>query len=103
MLRSDTISDSAEPVQAHLTIRGLVQGVYFRARLKERAGTEGVGGWARNVPDGSVEALLVGSRADVDAVIAWARVGPAGATVESVAVQWAPRTADPIAHGFEIR
>lgn len=83
------LSGAAE-VQAHLQIRGRVQGVYFRGRLRDQAQMRGVYGWVRNMPDGSVEALLQGPKDHVDAVVAWARHGPRGAIVESVMVEWEP-------------
>ena len=82
-------SDSAE-VQAHVRIRGRVQGVYFRGKLREQAQMWGVRGLVRNMPDGSVEALLQGQKERVDAVVAWAHRGPRGAIVESVEVEWEP-------------
>ena len=36
-------------------ISGLVQGVGFRYFILQRAGDYGIDGWARNLPDGSVE------------------------------------------------
>jgi acylphosphatase len=87
---------------ARLRIRGRVQGVYFRAGLKRQADAFGVRGWARNLPDGSVEALLDGRREAVEAAIAWARTGPPGAYVESVEVKW-PVPEGPPPNGFEVR
>ena len=92
-----------ERVQAHLIIRGRVQGVYFRGTLKERAESLAVGGWARNLEDGSVEAVFEGSRVSVNAVIAWARIGPPAARVESVEIAWGELPPEAEARGFEVR
>ncbi len=75
-------------VRARLVVRGLVQGVWYRGSLQHEARRRGVGGWARNRADGTVEAEVEGERDDVDAVIAWARRGPRGARVEDVSVEW---------------
>ena len=81
-------AESAMPiVHAHLSIHGVVQGVYFRAATAETARTFAVAGWVRNTADG-VEAVLEGPRPAVDRVIAWCYGGPPSAVVESVEVDW---------------
>ena len=45
-----------------LRISGRVQGVCFRHYTRETAMQNGVNGWVRNCPDGSVEAILQGGR-----------------------------------------
>ena len=73
-------------IARRLTISGRVQGVGFRYALADEARIRKLGGWVRNRRDGTVEALLAGPEAEVDAVIAWARHGPPGARVTSVEV-----------------
>lgn len=68
----------------HLRIIGRVQGVGFREALRAEALALGLVGWVRNRSDGSVEALLQGEAAAVDAVAAWARRGPPAARVDRV-------------------
>jgi acylphosphatase len=65
-----------------LSIHGLVQGVGFRDALSLRALEHGLDGWVRNRRDGSVEALVRGEAAAVEALIRWARHGPAAARVQ---------------------
>ncbi len=67
-----------------LRISGRVQGVGFREALRAEALARGLTGWVRNRSDGTVEALLQGEPAAVDAVAAWARRGPPAARVERV-------------------
>ena len=74
--------------RAHLTIRGRVQGVWYRGSMENEAERLGVAGWVRNRPDGSVEAEVEGAPEAVDALIAWARRGPPAARVTDVAVRW---------------
>ena len=70
----------------HLTVRGRVQGVGFRASMGAEADRLGVVGWVRNRADGSVEALLQGPPDAVAAIVDWARNGPSGARVAAVEV-----------------
>jgi acylphosphatase len=70
-----------------LTVRGHVQGVFFRDSTRREAQRRDVRGWAANRPDGSVEVFLEGRPADVEAVIAHCRRGPRGASVEDVEVR----------------
>jgi len=68
----------------HLRIAGRVQGVGYRDALRREALARGLAGWVRNRGDGTVEAVVQGDAAAVDAVIAWARRGPPAARVEQV-------------------
>ena len=70
----------------HLTISGRVQGVGFRYSVSEEAERLGVTGWVRNRRDGTVEAVIEGAPDAVEAVLAWARRGPRGASVTEVQV-----------------
>lgn len=71
-------------VARQIRVSGRVQGVGYRVSLQHEARKRGVSGWVRNRRDGTVEAVLQGSPEAVDAVIAWARQGPAGAQVTDV-------------------
>ncbi len=90
-----------EMVRAHLRIYGRVQGVFFRATMKEVADRLGVCGWVRNLPDGSVEAVVEGPRDRVEEIIRWAHRGPPAARVERVEVRWEPYRGE--FRGFRIR
>ena len=68
----------------HVTVRGRVQGVGFRAWLEAMAEERCLEGWVRNRRDGSVEAVLIGPEDAVNAVIDAIRKGPPGSKVESV-------------------
>ncbi len=67
-----------------VVITGLVQGVSFRASMRDAALSYGVRGWVKNRGDGAVEALLQGEDAQVAGLLEWAQVGPPGARVNSV-------------------
>ncbi len=68
----------------HLNIRGVVQGVGFRVYMQREAQKLGVNGWVRNLADGSVEAVVQGESAAVDALVKWAHHGPRNARVSDV-------------------
>lgn len=65
---------------------GLVQGVFFRATLQEEARRLGISGWARNTPDGKVEAELQGREDAVEQALRFCRSDPGHSSVESLGV-----------------
>jgi len=76
-------------------ITGRVQGVGFRASAHARARSLGIGGFARNRPDGSVDAAFEGPRDRVESMLDWARRGgPLPAEVREVEVEWEPPAGD---------
>lgn len=76
--------------RVQVVISGRVQGVGFRASCRHQAIQLGVTGWVRNRWDNSVEALIEGSEAAVDAMIRWCQRGPRAAEVTGVQVIEAP-------------
>ncbi len=86
--------------RARVTVRGLVQGVAFRAATRDRARARGVAGWVRNRPDGAVEAVFEGPGEVVESLVEWCGHGPRGAVVESVEVEREPPRGE---QGFAIR
>lgn len=67
-----------------MTVHGRVQGVGFRVHAQARAHSLGVAGWIRNLPDGSVEAVLQGDPEHIEEWIEWAHNGPSLAGIERV-------------------
>lgn len=78
---------SDEVVRKRVTVSGRVQGVFFRDSTRERAAAHGVAGWARNMPDGTVEAVLEGEAEAVERVLRFLRSGPSHADVDDVEVR----------------
>jgi acylphosphatase len=68
-------------------ITGRVQGVWFRAWTRNEATRLGLTGWVRNETDGSVTALLSGSRQTVDEMTQLLWQGPPHADVTGVKLE----------------
>lgn len=70
-----------------ITVSGIVQGVYYRQSTKEKALELGISGIVKNLPNGSVHILATGTNDQLDQLVQWCKVGPAGAKVSSVNVE----------------
>jgi acylphosphatase len=70
--------------RVHVHISGLVQGVFFRAKIRKEALSLGISGLVRNLSDGRVEAVFEGEDRHVDAMVQWCKVGPSHAVVEDL-------------------
>jgi acylphosphatase len=73
-------------VARHVSVYGRVQGVFFRAWMREQANALNVTGWVRNCPDGRVDSHVEGEEAAVAQIIERLRKGPPSAEVEDVHV-----------------
>lgn len=87
-------------VRRRVLVRGRVQGVWFRASVRERARELGVCGWVANRPDGAVEASFEGREEAVDRMVRFCRTGPPGARVDMVDIADARPEG---VRGFDIR
>ncbi len=74
-------------IRRRVIVRGHVQGVFFRETTRRRALASGVAGWARNRPDGTIEAVFEGDSEAVERLIAFCREGPRGARVDWVDIR----------------
>ena len=73
-------------IRRRVVVHGRVQGVFFRDTARRIAQSRGLGGWVRNAPDGTVEAVFEGDGEAVDSMVRWCGQGPRGAVVERVEV-----------------
>ena len=69
---------------ARFVVRGKVQGVFYRASTRDHALALGVMGSARNLDDGSVEVLAVGTGNALGELERWLWQGPPAARVAEV-------------------
>ncbi len=79
-----------EDRRAHLVIEGKVQGVFYRASAKEKADSLGLGGYIRNLTNGSVEVIAEGKHEDINQLIEWCLTGPANARVTDIKITFSP-------------
>jgi acylphosphatase len=77
-------------IRRRVVVSGRVQGVFFRDTSRRMAESRGVGGWARNLPDGRLEAVFEGDREAVEALVEFCRRGPRGASVAEAEVHEEP-------------
>lgn len=77
---------SDEVIRRRVKVYGRVQGVFFRDSTRDRANSHGVSGWARNMRDGSVEAVLEGEPEAVERVVRFLHTGPSQADVDRIDV-----------------
>lgn len=76
----------SEAVRRRVVVHGRVQGVFFRDSIRGRALDHGVSGWARNTPEGTVEAVFEGPPDAVERLVRFAQTGPPSAEVGDVDV-----------------
>jgi acylphosphatase len=63
-------------------VHGRVQGVFFRASTRTQALQLGLSGHAKNLADGSVEVIVCGDVAAIEALHHWLHDGPPSARVD---------------------
>lgn len=71
-------------IKKRFRIYGHVQGIGFRYFTWKQALKIGVTGFVRNLADGSVEVVAVGSKSQIEALDAWLQHGPRTAIVDNV-------------------
>lgn len=69
------------------TVRGRVQGVFFRDSTRRMAESLDITGYAINLANGDVEVLACGDPAAIDRLAVWLETGPPNARVASVTAQ----------------
>lgn len=79
----------ADLARASAIVSGLVQGVFYRQSVLGEAQRLGLSGWVQNLPDGRVELVVEGERAQIAELLDWCRRGPTRARVDEVKVVWA--------------
>lgn len=91
--------EPASPLTLSVQVTGRVQGVSYRAWTRDEATGRDLSGWVRNMPDGSVRALLHGPADRVRDMVGAMRHGPPAARVDNVRTT---REDPPDSAGFRI-
>jgi acylphosphatase len=77
-------------VELYARFHGTVQGVGFRWTVQDAAESLALCGIARNLPDGTVEAIVQGDRAALEKLIQNIRSAPSAAVIKSVDIHYRP-------------
>jgi len=88
-------------VTTRYLVSGMVQGVGFRWFVARHARTLGLTGYARNLPNGSVEVVADGPEDALPALEELLRRGPASAQVDRVERSTEPDRL-PVGKGFDV-
>ncbi len=81
-----------ESARLEATVRGIVQGVFFRHHTKLEADRLGLSGTVRNCPDGTVAVVAEGTRERLNQFLQWLHQGPSLAAVDRVDATWSAET-----------
>lgn len=71
----------------NIRIRGMVQGVFFRASTRDRAQSLGLSGYVENRRDGSVYISAEGEEDALEKLVKWCHEGPPRARVDEVEIE----------------
>jgi acylphosphatase len=88
-------------VRARVIVTGRVQGVCFRSWTEQRMSSLGLKGWVKNLPNGSVEAVVEGASDKVQLAVKALQSGPSQAKVDEVQLDYETPTGE--FSGFSIR
>lgn len=83
------MNDDSALASFHVTVRGRVQGVFFRAFVRRHATALGLTGYVRNLAQlRAVDVKAEGERSQLEELLKRLNQGPPGASVEKVEVTW---------------
>ncbi|KAB1063480.1 acylphosphatase [Salibacter halophilus] len=71
----------------NITVKGKVQGVFFRKSTQEKAYELQISGYVQNERDGSVYIEAEGEKERIDEFIEWCKKGPKNAEVTEIKIR----------------
>jgi acylphosphatase len=92
--KTENPSPPEGPARLHITVKGRVQGVGFRAHVEYGARDLGLTGWVRNVGFDAVEAVAEGDRPKLERFADIVRTGPRASQVEESTIRWQEPTGE---------
>ena len=72
----------------HAFVKGVVQGVFFRANTQLTSKRLGLKGWVKNLSNGRVEVLAEGDKKELELLLKYLHNGPVGSKVEKVEYEY---------------
>ena len=78
----------------HISVKGKVQNVGFRAHVEYTARQLGLTGWVRNVGYDAVEAVAEGDRPQLGRFVDSVKAGPRGSHVDESNLEWQDPTGE---------
>jgi len=87
--------------RARITVKGRVQGIFFRSSTKRIAAKLGLKGYVKNLPDGNVEVVAEGNEEKIKKLIEFCKTGPSLSKVEDADIKFEKPTKE--FGGFEVR
>jgi len=78
-----------ENVKAEIIVSGFVQGVFFRAFVREKAKALGLKGFVENLDSGyDVKVVVAGDKKKIEELIGLLKIGPPKAKVKSIKISF---------------
>lgn len=71
---------------AHLVVSGKVQGVFFRANVRNKANELSLKGYAKNLENGDVEVVAEGDESKIKELIDYIKSGPGISNISGVQI-----------------
>ncbi len=71
----------------NITVKGIVQGVWYRKNAQDKARELGIKGFVKNLPNGDVYLEAEGNEQLLKLLLDWCAVGPEYARVEQVSFE----------------
>lgn len=87
--------------RVHIIVHGSVQGVFFRSNARDIASSLGLKGYARNMPDGTVEVVAEGNENKIKELVEFCKKGPESAEVSKIDIEFEKASNE--FEGFEVR